>query len=114
MKLPRLLNYGPEKLLAQQLADLIAEKIPPKLMSERRNIISPNKITRVLESAYAIAKEHQDNVGTGFFRRAVIANSFKWALHAKTYSDDFIDVATEGLVVELSRTPKQKRKSGVR
>ena len=33
----------------------------------------------------------------------MLANAFKWELIDKGYSKEFVDMATEGLVMELSR-----------
>lgn len=92
-----------EKELAKQLALHIANEIKPKLMRERRQVLSANKISRHLEHIYNIAKEYQREHRLGFTRRAILANSFKWELKAAGYPEDFINVATEGLVVELSK-----------
>lgn len=95
-----------EKALAAKLANQIAAEIKPVLMTERRQQLSTNKISRQLELAYSIAAEYQKNNRIGFIKRAVLANAFKWELKNIGYPDDFIDVATEGLIVELSKKNK--------
>jgi len=99
-------TYKAEKKLAAELAIQIAEAIKPVLMKERRQVLSANKISRHLEHAFNTAKEYQSTHRIGVIRRAVLANAFKWELKNLGYPDDFIDVATEGLVVELSRNKK--------
>lgn len=65
--------------------------------------MSVNKITRHLERVYAAAIDFKDEEHIGFVGRAVMANAFKWGLKEARYSDEFVDMATEGLVVALSK-----------
>ncbi|MDB5814911.1 MAG: hypothetical protein JWN23_2028 [Rhodocyclales bacterium] len=103
IKLFRLFNHEAEKTLALELAAHFVKNIPPKLMDQRRQVLSANKVSRLLEQAFEKAKDHQEKVGMGFIKRAILANMFKWELKNNGYPQDFIEVATEGLVVELSR-----------
>jgi hypothetical protein len=65
-------------------------------------------VSRLLEQAFETAKEHQAQTGMSFMKRAILANSFKWELEEKGYPKDFINVATEGLVVELSKARQSR------
>lgn len=107
----RLFNHDAEKALAVKLAAHFAKNIPPKLMLQGRQVLSANRISRLLEQAFDTAKEHQTRVGMGFVKRAVLANGFKWELKRIGYPKDFIQVATEGLIVELSKEKLEKSKS---
>lgn len=100
-----------EKALAKKLADSLAKNLPPKMMEHRRQVLSANKISRLLEEAFETAKEHQTQHRMGFIKRAVLANSLKWELGEKGYPLDFINVATEGLIVELSRKGSPAKKA---
>jgi hypothetical protein len=102
----RLFNHEAEKALALQLTAHFVKNIPPNMMDQRRQFLSANRVSRLLEQAFEKAREHQEQVGMGFVKRAVLANTFKWALKNKGYPDDFIEVATEGLIVELSKKNK--------
>lgn len=104
----RLFNHRSEKALARDLAANIIKNLSPKLMAERRQVLSANKVSRLLEQSYEIAKAYQTEHKLGVIKRAVLANSFKWELKTIGYPDDFIDVATEGLVVALSRKQQGK------
>jgi hypothetical protein len=103
MKLLSFLRFSEEKVFAEQLAAQLAKELPPSLMEKSRKALSVNKVTRLLERTYQAAVAHQAQAGMGFIRRAVLANSFKWNLRNKGYTDDFVDMATEGLIVEMSR-----------
>lgn len=113
MNLHRIFSYKAEKILGRELADRLGRDLPPKLMAERRQVLSANKVSRLLEQVFDVAKDHQAKHGLGFVGRAVLANSFKWELDAKGYPKDFIDVATEGLIVELSRASGAVKRSVV-
>lgn len=108
MDLFGLLSNDAEKALAKKLAEHLAKNIPPKLMDKGRQVLSANRVSRLLEQAFETAKDHQARTGMGFMKRAILANSFKWELQARGYPKDFINVATEGLVVELSKARQSK------
>ena len=93
-----------EKAFARELVQRLVKELPPHLMESRRQVLSINKITRLLEKTYQSAGAYRREHGIGFIRRAVLANTFKWELKSSGYPDDFIDVATEGLVVEISKS----------
>lgn len=93
-----------ERDLAQRIADHLAKNIPPKLMDKGRKVLSANRVSRLLEQAFETARDHQVQTRMGFVKRAVLANSLRWALHEKGYPKDFINVAIEGLIVELSKS----------
>lgn len=100
--------FGRENTFAKELAARLTKDVPPKLMDQRRGVLSVNKVTRQLEKTFQAAAEYQREHRIGFIRRAVLANTFRWELKNNGYPDDFIDVAVEGLVVELSRAPGKK------
>lgn len=103
LRIFHLLNNDAEKALAKELAENLVKNLPPKLMAERRHVLSGNKISRLLEHAFDVAKDHQAKNRMGFIKRAVLANTLKWELRSRGYPHDFIEVTTEGLIVELSR-----------
>lgn len=104
----KLFNHDAEKKLAKELSAQIIKNLSPKLMKERRQVLSANKISRLLEQSFEIAKAYQSTHKLGMIKRAILANSFRWELRSCGYPDDFINVATEGLVVELGKNPKLK------
>jgi len=44
----------------------------------------------------------------GFLRRSLFANAFQWALKEQAYPQDFVVMATEGLLVAISAKPVPK------
>jgi len=96
-------GFARESAFAKELVAALVKHLPPKLMEAHRGTISVNKVTRQLEKTYKDAADYQREHRIGFIRRAVLANGFRWELKNNGYPDDFVNVATEGLVVELSR-----------
>lgn len=98
------LNFSAERLLAKQLSDELVKQLPPRHFSvEKRGVLSVNKVSKSLERIYAIAREENQIRKMGLIRRSVFANGFKWRMREALYPDDFIDMATEGLLVELAK-----------
>ncbi|MEJ5896896.1 hypothetical protein WIT60_08545 [Aquabacterium sp. G14] len=91
-----------KSFVAQQLAVLVKD-LPPTLIQDGRGKVSVNKITRHLERVYKAASDFKEAQNIGFMGRAVMANAFKWGLKECGYPDEFADMATEGLVVALSK-----------
>lgn len=93
---------------AEELAQGMTKDLPPKLMLNSANIVSANRVTTILERVYSKAAGFQGEHRLGFFRRASFGNAFRWKLKDLGYPDEFVSIATEGLLVALSRTAKTK------
>ena len=96
---------------AKELATMVAKRYPPALDQSPERRVSPNRVTRVLEDALDKAGEFAGNRRLGVYRKAKLANSFKWELKELGYSEKFIEVATEGLIVYVTRGPDKSRAS---
>lgn len=103
MSILRFFSHAAEKEFADQLVERLTKELPPRLMAEHNKVLSVNKITRLLERSGQLASVYQTEHGLGFIKRAVLANHFKWTLKNSGYPDDFVDVATESIVVALSK-----------
>jgi hypothetical protein len=101
-------NFQHDKAQAAVIANTIAAQISVKLLCENRQALSVNKITRVLEKAFLQASEYQAAQRMGFVRRSLFAHAFQWALKEQTYPQDFVVMATEGLLVAISAKPAIK------
>ena len=98
---------------AKELADMVAKRYPPALEQSPERRVSPNRITKVLEDALEKAEEFQRTRRLGTYKKARLANAFRWQLKDLGYSDKFVEVATEGLVVYVTRgSGKEPSKSG--
>ena len=88
---------------AKELAETVAKRYPPSLDVSPEKRVSEARLTRVLEETLAKGAEFQREHKLGMFGKAKLANEFKWQLKELGYSEKFIDVATEGLMVYVTR-----------
>lgn len=103
MSLLNIFTRSEEKNFVARQVEQLRKDLPPTLITEARGKVTVNKITRVLERVYASAATFRDERSLGFVGRAVVANAFKWELKEASYPDEFVDMATEGLIVALSK-----------
>lgn len=99
----RFFQYDTEKSVAKSMADQILKTVSPKLMAERRRVLSAKKITHTLEQTFEIAIIYKDKYKSGYIRTAILANNLKWELKKLGYPDDFIAVTIEGLIFKLKK-----------
>ena len=107
-------KFQHDKVQACELASSIAAQVSVKLLHENRQALSVNKITRVLEKAFLQASAYQTAQRMGFLRRSLFANAFQWTLKEQAYPQDFVVMATEGLVVAISAKPAPKTAAAAR
>lgn len=88
---------------ARELTENLSKRYPPALDVNPEKKISANRLTKVLEEALASASQFQRENKLGIYGKAKLGNEFKWQLKELGYSDQFIEVATEGLMVYITR-----------
>jgi hypothetical protein len=98
-----------DTLFAEDLAEKLARRFPPKSDQQRETRPSVNRVTRLLEETCADAKAYQSERPLGWWRRVRFVHAFRWRLDALGYSQEFVGLATEVLVVSLSKQPENKR-----
>ncbi len=91
------------KLFATQLADRLAKRYPPALDCEPGRRPSVNRLTRIVEETCQQAVEFKVERKLGWLGQARLGNEFRWALTELGYTKEFIDFATEAVVVYLTR-----------
>lgn len=89
--------------MARSLVQDLVKRYPPSLDKPGAAKLSVARITRILEDLYARAARFRQEKRLGLYKKARLSNTFKWALKEQGYSDAFIDMATEGLIVYMSR-----------
>ena len=89
--------------MARNLAGELAKKFPPSVESGKQKKISEKRVTRILEGIYAKAVNFRDERSLGVYNKARMGNTFRWELESLGYSKDFVKMATEGMVVYLTR-----------
>lgn len=57
------------------------------------------RVDALFATATAFRKQHK----LGLYKKARLANSFRWAMKERGYEDSFIEMITEKLVVAVSR-----------
>lgn len=97
---------APVETFAKSLADDIAKRYPPALDQQPGKRPSVNRLTRIMEDAAQKAVEFRDEHKLGWMGKAALGNSFRWEMTALGYQKDFVDFATEAVVVTMSKTPR--------
>lgn len=88
---------------AKDLAQAISKRYPPSLDTAKARKISVNRVTKVLEDAMDKAAEFSHEKKLGMLGKAQLGNTFKWELKELGYSEKFVDVATEALIIYVTR-----------
>ncbi|NJN39799.1 MAG: hypothetical protein HC807_01580 [Gammaproteobacteria bacterium] len=88
---------------AKRLAESLVKRYPPALDVNPEKKVSEARLSKVLEDTLAQAVEFQKEHRLGLFGKAKLGNEFKWQLKEHGYTEQFIDLATEGLMVYVSR-----------
>lgn len=91
---------------AATLAQDIVKRYPPALDQPGAKKLSATRLTRIIEDVCQKAEKFQREQQLGLYRKARLGNTFRWQLKDKGYSDAFIEVATESLIVYLGRGTK--------
>lgn len=88
---------------AKNLAAELAKRYPPAIEANPEKRISENRLTKILEDTLNRAVEFQQSHKLGTYGKAKLGNEFKWQLKELGYSERFVEVATEGLMVYITR-----------
>jgi hypothetical protein len=94
---------APVDAFAKTLAEDIAKRYPPVLDKDPSKRPSLNRLTRIVEDVCEKAQAFRAEHRLGWYGKAKLANAFRWELAELGYQKDFVDVATEAVVVHLSR-----------
>jgi hypothetical protein len=89
----------------KNLADDLGRLYPVSLDGGAKAKISADRIGRILEKLYLQAQLHRDENKLGYYRKTRLCHAFNWRLIELGYSTNFIEMATEGLVVYLHKKP---------
>lgn len=88
---------------AKGLAQDISKRYPPALDQQAGKRPSVNRLTRIMEDACKKAVNFQTENKLGWLGKATLGNTFRWELREMGYQKDFVDFATEAVVVHVSR-----------
>lgn len=88
---------------ARTLAQDLAKRYPPAMDNAGAKRVSANRLTKILEDIYIEAKQFREKKNLGMYRKAKLGNTFRWELQEMGYTKEFVELATEGLIVYLTR-----------
>ncbi len=93
---------------ATVLASDLARRFPPA-SEARTDPGATHQIKVILEGLAARAVRYHDEHKLGVYKKAKLANVFKWKLSELGYSADFIDKATKELATRLAASKSQAK-----
>jgi hypothetical protein len=88
---------------AKTLAQALAKRYPPALDKGSERKISQKRLTSILEETFSRAADFRRQHNLGVYKKARLGNTFRWELEEMGYSAKFVEVATEGLIVYLTK-----------
>lgn len=95
------------KTAAEDIAQSLSRDIPPSIALGELNL-SANRLTTILERRFQRAVEFQAENPMNWLRRAQFANAFHWKMLEMGYAKELVEVATEGLVHELTKARQNR------
>ena len=97
--------FGQSKvdIFAKNLAQDIAKRYPPAIANNPEQMVSQKRLTAILEDTFERARQFNRENQLGMFKKAKLGNTFKWELKEMGYEAKFVEMATEGLIVYLTR-----------
>jgi hypothetical protein len=91
------------KKFALDLAAQLAKRYPPALDSQPDKRPSVSRLSRITQDACVKAVDFHKDKKLGWLGKARLGNHFRWALAELGYTKEFVDFATEAVVVHISR-----------
>ncbi len=88
---------------AKALATDVSKRYPPALDKGGQRRVSQKRLTSILEETFSKAVDFRQKHNLGVYKKARLGNTFRWELEELGYSKQFIEVATEGLIVYITR-----------
>jgi len=88
---------------AKALAQDLAKRYPPALDKGSERKISQKRLTTILEDTYTRAVAYKTEHKLGVYKKARLGNTFRWELQDMGYSEKFVELATEGMIVYITR-----------
>lgn len=88
---------------AKTLAQELAKRYPPALDKDSERKISQKRLTMLLEDTFNRAAEYRKQHKLGVYKKARLGNTFRWELQEMGYSQKFVEAATEGMIVYITR-----------
>ena len=90
---------------AKSLASDVVRRYPSAIDNDPARRPSVNRLTRIVEDVCTRAVEYRETHRLGWLGKARLGNAFRWELVELGYRKEFVELATEALVVHLGRKP---------
>jgi len=81
----------------------VAKRYPPAIANNPAQMVSPQRLSGILEEVFARATEFSRENRLGWYKKARLGNDFRWELNELGYDDKFVDAAAEGLILRVTR-----------
>ncbi len=94
--------------MAKSLAQDVAKRYPPAIANNPAQVVSQARLSGILEEVFTRATDFSREHQLGWYKRARLGNDFRWELNELGYDKKFVDTATEGLILCVSRNPSLK------
>jgi hypothetical protein len=101
--MPFIVEKSTIEAFAAKLAEVIATRYPPQIDNDPAKRPSEERLTRILEDVCERARAFRDEHKLGWLGKARLGNAMRWQLADKGYSKTFVELATEALVVTMTR-----------
>jgi hypothetical protein len=93
---------------AKSLAQDVAKRYPPAIANNPAQVVSQQRLSGILEEIFTRTTDFSRENKLGWYKRARLGRNFRWELNELGYDKKFVDRATEGLILYVSRNPSLK------
>ena len=101
-------NSAPISSFAKELTTKLIKRYSPTVDQQANKKPSVNRLTRIVEETLNAAVEFKQTHSLGWLGKSKLANEFRWALTDAGYTKEFVDFATEAMVVYLNQKHSPK------
>ena len=91
--------------LARSLAQDLARRYPPAIANNPAQVVSPQRLSDILEQVFARASDIGPENRLGWYKRLRLGKGFRRELSELGYDDQFIGLAAESLILCVLRDP---------
>ena len=81
----------------------MAKHYPPAIANNPAQEVSQQRASDILEEVFTRTTDFSREHKLGWYKRARLGKNFRWELNELGYDKKFIDMATEGLILYVSR-----------
>ena len=96
-------SQAPIAEFAKELTTKLQKRYSPAIDQQENKKPSVNRLTRIVEETLKAAVEFKQTHNLGWLGKSKLANEFRWALTEAGYTKEFVDFATEAMVVYLNQ-----------